>query len=517
MNSIKYSYFRVLNIGIDRYTPSEKILKIKVVNGFAAIAGTIMFIATMIIIYISQKDAIMTDLHNREGTGLIHFLMGKKYSIFIIFDFLSVIICLTVIFLNHLKKYSSAILLLCIFSNLIVSYYYWLRGGMYAFYFFVPIMIPVIFFDKKNWYIPFILSSLVIMFILTFILNSKGLLFRIPSIDTSEFFIFLINFIITYLIVFHIAFRFKKENLRYETELRKKNKILELQTKKIVAQRDALMKNKVEIEKKNNNITDSINYAKNIQTALLSRHDLLDQILPDHFILLKPRDIVSGDFYWYTYIEKLSVIAAVDCTGHGVPGAFMSMLGSAFLNEIVNKEYITHPGVILRRLRKEVIQSLSQKGESGGSKDGMDLALCVIDDENKKLQFAGANNPLYIMRKKDAPAPGDYIHVDSDGQVLWEIKGDRLPVSAGYSMNNYKMHEIDILKGDMIYLFSDGYADQFGGPLGKKFSYKNFKNLLLEISMDPLENQQAKLESRFDEWKGQLSQVDDILVVGIRL
>ena len=148
------------------------------------------------------------------------------------------------------------------------------------------------------------------------------------------------NFTITYIIVFVITVHFKSEKIKSERNLIEKNTLLESQAAKIMAQRDEIKKREIEVEIKNTNITDSINYAKNIQTALLPRHELLDEILPDHFIFLKPRDIVSGDFYWFTYIENLSVIAAVDCTGHGVPGAFMSMLGSAFLNEIVNKEYI---------------------------------------------------------------------------------------------------------------------------------------------------------------------------------
>jgi serine phosphatase RsbU (regulator of sigma subunit) len=193
------------------------------------------------------------------------------------------------------------------------------------------------------------------------------------------------------------------------------------------------------------------------------------------------------------------------------------MLGSAFLNEIVNKEYMTHPGVILRRLRKEVIRSLHQNGEAGESKDGMDISICVIDKEKMKLQFAGANNPLYLVRNKDADAPGNFNRYDSEKAFLYEIKGDRMPVSAGYTMNNYTMHEFDFLKGDMIYLFSDGYADQFGGPQGKKFGYRNFKMLLLENSGAHLDDQMCILENSFNEWKGSLNQVDDILVVGIRL
>jgi serine phosphatase RsbU (regulator of sigma subunit) len=355
------------------------------------------------------------------------------------------------------------------------------------------------------------------MYVQTFILNKNDLLFVVPANTSNRLFVFLMNFTITYLIIYFIVYHFKKENLRNEMKLRKKNQILEAQAEEIIVQRDELVRTKSEIEIKNINITDSINYARNIQTALLPRHELLDEILPDHFILLKPRDIVSGDFYWFTYIENLSVIAAVDCTGHGVPGAFMSMLGSAFLNEIVNKEYMTHPGVILRRLRKEVIRSLHQNGEAGESKDGMDLSICVIDKEKMKLQFAGANNPLYLVRNKDADAPGDFNRYESEKAILYEIKGDRMPVSAGYTMNNYTMHEFDFLKGDMIYLFSDGYADQFGGPQGKKFGYRNFKMLLLENSGTHLDDQMRILENSFNEWKGSQNQVDDMLVVGIRL
>lgn len=517
MNSIISSYYRVLNLGIDTNTPSEKILKIKILNAFALITCIIMFITTALVIYLSIRDTVVSGPGYGEGAGAFNRYMIKRYGTFILFDFLSVLVCLGVLILNHLRKYLAAVILLCVFSNIIVIHYYFLRGGLGVYFFFIPILIPLVFFDKRRWYVPFVVFTITLMYTGTIIMFSNGKLFAMPSVATSKLFWFLMNITIACLIVFLIVYHFKRENLRNETKLRKKNHILEAQAQEIILQRDELVKHKVEIESKNANITDSINYAKNIQTALLPRHELLDEILPDHFILLRPRDIVSGDFYWFAYIEKLSVIAAVDCTGHGVPGAFMSMLGSAFLNEIVNKEYITHPGVILRRLRKEVIRSLHQSGQSGESKDGMDVALCVIDKENLKLQYAGANNPLYIVRKKDEPSPGNFNSHESDGYVLYEIKADRMPVSAGYMMNNYVMHEIDFIKGDMIYIFSDGYADQFGGPNEKKFGYRNFKQLLLENSAATLETQQAILEARFDEWKGDLNQVDDIMVVGIRL
>jgi serine phosphatase RsbU (regulator of sigma subunit) len=297
------------------------------------------------------------------------------------------------------------------------------------------------------------------------------------------------------------------------------------QLEKTVAERTAQLKStldvvntqKLEIEMAHGQIKDSINYAKYIQTAILPNKEFLDMHLKDYFILFRPKDIVSGDFYWVTSIEELTVIAAVDCTGHGVPGAFMSMLGAALLNEIVNKEYITHPGVILRRLRKEIIRSLHQRGETGELKDGMDLALCAIDFTNMKLQFAGANNPLYLVRKKENEKIGAGNILASESHILYEIKGDRMPISIHESMKEFSVHEIGLLNGDMLYLFSDGFADQFGGQEGKKLHYKAFKKILLEHAGGSMEEQERGLEKTFSDWKGDHKQVDDVLVVGIRV
>jgi serine phosphatase RsbU (regulator of sigma subunit) len=506
-------------LGVDESTSSGKALKIKIVNVIAIVCGLLMFISAIIvfIIGVSNSHSIKEFFSPYHFPELFSDDGNRSYGIFVSVDILSGLICIATLFLNHLKKYNYGILLLCLYAILIVAFHYMMKGSLNSFFFFIPVLLTIVFFDKKYRYIILVLLNLAVMYVITFWLFKYNRLFRIPDPDSPGLFIYFMNFTITYIIVFVITVHFKSEKIKSERNLIDKNSILESQSVKILAQRDEIVKREIELEAKNTNITDSINYAKNIQTALLPRHELLYEILPEHFILLKPKDIVSGDFYWFTYIENLSVIAAVDCTGHGVPGAFMSMLGSAFLNEIVNKEYITHPGVILRRLRKEVIRSLHQKGESGESKDGMDISLCVIDNENMKLQYAGANNHLYIVRKKDAIAPGDYRTLEDGENVLYEVKADRMPISVSYSMNNYKNHEIDFQKGDMIYLFSDGYADQFGGPLGKKFSYSSFRKLLLENSSAPLEVQQQKLEANLEEWKGDLGQVDDIMVLGIRL
>jgi serine phosphatase RsbU (regulator of sigma subunit) len=512
-------YTKVLNLGVEKNISPEKALKIKIVNGISTLSFVIMLITSCIILYMSLTEPGSVSLLNKSYNkiSLLGLPQHNVYRIFIIADFMSAAICLLALFLNHLRKYRIAIFLICMAATIVVSFYYSLKGALAAIYYFIPIMMPVVFYDRRRQFIPFVLVNLVLMIVITFFLEGNDGLFRMPPPGGHRLFIYILNFTITFLLVFMISFHFKNENIKSENTLRHKNTMLEFQAKEILSQHNELVNKKMELEIKNTSITDSINYAKNIQTALFPRHELLDEILPEHFILLRPRDVVSGDFYWFTYIEDLSVIAAVDCTGHGVPGAFMSMLGSAFLNEIVNKEYITHPGVILRRLRKEVIRSLHQKGETGESKDGMDIALCVIDKVNRKLQFAGANNPLYIVRRKDAPAPGNYGMLEDVRNILYEIKGDRMTVSVSYSMNNFTMHEIDIVDGDIIYLFSDGFADQFGGPQGKKFSYGNFRRSLLENSSEPLEEQQKRLEARFDEWKGDLNQVDDIMVVGIRL
>lgn len=288
-------------------------------------------------------------------------------------------------------------------------------------------------------------------------------------------------------------------------------------TIEIEQQRDVVISQKNEIEKINTEITDSIRYAKYIQSSILPKEEQLESFLGDHFILYNPKDIVSGDFYWTSNIDNKTIIAAADCTGHGVPGAFMSMLGTTLLNEIINKEHITDPGDILNRLRREVINSMKQKGERGEQKDGMDIALCTLDSENMKLQFAGANNPLYLIRKSNLLSVGE-LRCESDGDdCLYEIKGDLMPIGIYDRMEDFTVHEIEIYKGDTIYLFSDGFPDQFGGPDRKKFGYKQFREMLLRYSSATMAEQKIILEKTLDEWMGNNSQIDDILIIGFRI
>ena len=256
---------------------------------------------------------------------------------------------------------------------------------------------------------------------------------------------------------------------------------------------------KLLLEEKNNEITDSITYAKRIQSAILPSSEYINKHLPNSFILYKPKAIVAGDFYWMHKMDDTIIIAAADCTGHGVPGALVSVVCSNALNQSLEKINSTQPSLILDKTRDLVKDRFET--ENNNVKDGMDIALCSINAKSKKMEFAGANNPLYIVRDNE----------------LIEIKGDKQHIGKHHKEADFLHHSIDLKQGDHIYLFSDGYADQFGGPKGKKFMYKQFKELLISINDKPLNQQKEILDSTFESWKGELEQIDDVCVIGIKI
>ncbi|MFH1320499.1 MAG: SpoIIE family protein phosphatase [Bacteroidota bacterium] len=284
---------------------------------------------------------------------------------------------------------------------------------------------------------------------------------------------------------------------------------------RIIKQKTAeVVKQKEEIERKNKDITDSINYAQKIQEAILPSDKNLKALLPDSFVLFKPKDIVSGDFYWLTEKDGKALIAAADCTGHGVPGAFMSMIGSSLLNEIVNDKGITQPAKVLDSLKEGIIKSLQQTGKAGQQKDGMDIGFCTFSSPDKEgkwglMEFSGAYNPLFLIRNNE----------------LEETRADRMPIGIYEETDKtFTNHEIPLQKGDAIYLFSDGFVDQFGGPKGKKFMSRRFKQLFLDIHKMDMIEQGKILEKTIEEWKAhpdhtgvQFEQMDDILVIGIKI
>ncbi len=282
--------------------------------------------------------------------------------------------------------------------------------------------------------------------------------------------------------------------------LKIKNAEIQQQKEEIEAQRDEIEAQRDFIARQNQDITDSIHYAKQIQTALIPEFSFQSKIFSEYFVWFNPRDIVSGDFYWCAETSDHIIIAAADCTGHGVPGAFMSMLGMAFLDEVVNKEKQFSPDLILDSIRKGIISSLKQQAVSSQSKDGMDITVISVDIKKKTVSFAGANNPIYVF------------HNDQ----LTEYKGDRMPVSNYPKIEPFTLHQFDIKPGMMLYMFSDGFADQFGGPDNSKFKYKPFKRMLEENHKHKAEMQRSIIEQTFVKWRGNLNQVDDILVIGIR-
>ena len=288
---------------------------------------------------------------------------------------------------------------------------------------------------------------------------------------------------------------------RLEALVRERTHELEEANIEIEAQRDLATHQRDQISQQKKEIEDSIYYAERIQRSLLPSKVILESIVPDYFIMFRPRDIVSGDFYWSSRMNGKLIVTAADCTGHGVPGAFMSMLGIAYLNEIVNKLKDLNANEILNYLRDKIIHALGQTGKEGESKDGMDMALCIIDPEEKTMEFSGANNPLYLVR---------------NGKLI-ETKGDKMPVAIHEKMVSFSNHEIKLENGDNIYLFSDGYADQFGGPKGKKFMYKPMKRLLEQIAHHPMPDQQKILEKTIDDWQGPYEQIDDIVFIGIKI
>lgn len=293
---------------------------------------------------------------------------------------------------------------------------------------------------------------------------------------------------------------FRKDNERLEQTVRERTLELERKTEEIEEQKKL-------IEKKNEKITDSINYAKHIQESLLQSEDEIAKHLPEFFIYYRPKDIVSGDFYWFTQHQDKTIIAVADCTGHGVPGAFMSMIGTILLNEIVNDLNYTNPGTILDELHKRVYASLQQDVAVNTVQDGMDIAVCVINKKEKTFEFAGAQHSLYIV---------------SNNQ-LQIIKADIRSIGGGMKYlkkgkeKGFETHHIPINQAMTIYMFSDGYTDQFGGHEKRKFGSGLLKELLLSITNQPLNMQKELLHQNIEKWKGDVQQTDDILVVGLKI
>ena len=292
------------------------------------------------------------------------------------------------------------------------------------------------------------------------------------------------------------SYRIKKEA---NTKLEEKNRIISIQRDELAQQRDIATAQRDQIAYQKKHITDSIEYARRIQAALMPSLELFSDKL-EHFVLYKPLAVVSGDFYWVSSFDNKQVIISADCTGHGVPGAFMVMLGVTLLNEIVNGKHIVMPDDIIANLRQGVIKSLNQNEDGVSLKDGIDISVCTVDFEQNILWYAGANNPLYLIR----------------GSELRHYRPDKMPASIHHKMNPFTLHKIELQKGDAFYIFSDGYADQFGGPHQRKFMSVQLKKTLMAITGLPMLKQGERLNEVFENWRGSNSQVDDVTFIGVR-
>jgi len=301
------------------------------------------------------------------------------------------------------------------------------------------------------------------------------------SIQRSQKKALIIGSAIGFLLLFIIVGISVKGNL----DKRKTNKTLELQ--------------KQQIETKNRDITDSIQYAKRIQGAILPSKKLIKQYLKDSFVLYLPKDIVAGDFYWMDTKGDNILFAAADCTGHGVPGALVSVVCHNALNRAVREFNLIEPAKILDKVTELVIETFEKS--DANINDGMDIALCSLNSKTNELEYSGANNSLYIIRNNE----------------LTETKSDKQPIGKYSNIKPFTNHKQTLLKEDQIYLFTDGYADQFGGEKGKKFKYKQFKDLLLKNNKEPMKKQLDVLFSSFDSWKGDLEQIDDVCVIGVKI
>ena len=286
-----------------------------------------------------------------------------------------------------------------------------------------------------------------------------------------------------------------REVVMQKEEIEAQKEEIEAQLDMATHQRDTIMSQKEQI-------LDSIRYAERIQAAILPPVDHLSEILSDHFILFKPRDIVSGDFYWTKQKNGKLFIAVADCTGHGVPGAFLSMLGISAMNEIINRKEDLRANEILEQLRDFMITSLHQTGTKGESQDGIEIALCIVDLKKKTMEFAGANRPAYLV----------------SGDTILHIRPDRMPIGIyDHKAMPFTNQKVKLKKNDALYLFSDGFVDQLGGPLRKTFRSRRFRNLLIEIGDKSMEDQKNILSDTLETWQGNVEQIDDILVIGIRL
>ncbi|MDF2452855.1 MAG: hypothetical protein K0S26_2359 [Bacteroidota bacterium] len=349
---------------------------------------------------------------------------------------------------------------------------------------FIGVGMLVLWEQKLSW---LLLAATIVSNIVFYVLNSP--------LTVDEFItnggLLVLTVVIFSVFLIRSRYRLTYKEIKSRLELAKSKELIEEKHEEVVKQKQE--------------ITDSINYARSIQRSLIPREEVFNQHFKDSFVLFQPKDIVSGDFYWIYEKNGLIFYATGDCTGHGVPGGFMTMLGISYLDDIIEVKQEKDPGQILNLMRDKIISTLKQNGNFGESKDGMDVTVCCIDKINKELRYASANNPLYIVR------------TSRNEKELHVFKADKQPCGFYHDYKSFNTNTVKLIEGDCIYTFSDGYPDQFGGNNGKKFMHKQFKEILINNSHLDFDKQRIELSNTINTWKGELEQVDDILVIGVKI
>jgi len=326
--------------------------------------------------------------------------------------------------------------------------------------------------------------------------------------------IIIVGFIIVLIFFVYILKAYRDKNKANDT-LREQKAEIEEKNSLLKNANDEILSAKHEIEVKSEEILDSINYAKRIQDAILPPTSYWHEQLKSSFVLFLPKDIVAGEFYWMERVGDTVLFAAADCTGHGVPGAMVSVVCHNALNRAVREFGMTEPAKILDKVTDLVIETFEKSDEE--VKDGMDISLCALHLDKMELEYAGAHNPMWLIREGNADFEGLEKNIDLEGVSMYEIKGDKQPIGKFAYRQAFTNHLIELKKGDLIYLSSDGFPDQFGGPKGKKLKSKSFKKMLLNLKGMPLSDQKDFLESEFDKWMGDFEQLDDVCVIGFEI
>ncbi len=476
-------------------------------------------------------------------------IKNSIYKIFLGISYFLLIVSLPIVlndnYIEFLNKYSNYLNLLFLIAIVIITIVDSRERHYFSKYFLLAIILIVIegvFVFTNNIY-----SSTLLNFINYYRLGTffSGLIIAYSLLlhfinklkDTQQQVVFKLEEMNT--LKENINLKLDKKVQQRTNELQKVNNLLNEQNKEINAKKneienivytledanEQIIEQKELIEETHKKITDSINSASYIQAAMLPKKDIFKTHFNDFFIYYKPRDIVSGDFYWVKKIENNIIITVADCTGHGVPGALVSMLGISLLTEIVRKEEVTTASLILEKLRTALKLSLQQKGNENEATEGIDMVLCIINLETKTMQYAGANNSIYIIRKESLnnlkPTQKVRIHKgieeNNSENILVEIKGDSQPIGVYRKERPFSNHKIQLLPNDVLYLFTDGFVDQFGGKKGYKFRIRPFKNLLLNIQDSELKSHEALLGESFINWKNTQRQLDDVLVMGLKI